>query len=275
MPPTPRPSLAVITFNDVPAVNHTFKYDWLGRMAIADRDRYCARHGYDFVSEVPIAPDRPACWAKIPAILNAFQTHEWVLWADSDALVVNRDQAVEVFCDPTYDLIMQTHEPYYRLVGIPIAEGIRRMPINSGVFLIRASDWSRDFLRRAYARTEFVSNTEVWNGIGEQEAMIALLHDRPEDLRRIKYVDGLQCAPKLYRPGYLFMHFYGNHGAHRIPLAEAEAELAAWDSAVRTSAPLPGNFARFHWCCIQNKRADSPVFGGDLARYWYRPEDIS
>ena len=174
MPPSSRPALAVITFNDVPAVNHTFKYDVLGRMAIENRGRYCARHGYDFISDVPIARDRPACWAKIPAILDAFGTHDWVLWADSDTLVVNEAQAIEALCDPAYDLIVQTHDPYYQLLGIPVAEGRRRMPINTGVFLIRASAWAEDFLRRAYARTEFVSHAAIWDGIGEQEAMIGV-----------------------------------------------------------------------------------------------------
>lgn len=274
MPPSSRPSLAIITFNDVPTVNHTFKYDVLGRMAIENRRRYCARHGYDFISDVPIARDRPACWAKIPAILNAFRTHDWVLWADSDALVVNQSRAIEALCDPAYDLIVQTHDPYYQLLGIPVAEGRRRMPINTGVFLIRASAWAEDFLRRAYARTEFVSHGAIWDGIGEQEAMIALLHERPGDQRRIKQIDLLQCPPKFYRPGYLFMHFYGNHARHRIPLDQAEAVLAAWDRALRLSEPMSQDFARFHWCCIQNKSADRPASGGDLPRYLYRPEDI-
>jgi hypothetical protein len=268
------PKLAVITFNDVPSINHTFKYDVLGRMAIENRRRYCARHGYDFVSDVPIARDRPACWAKIPAILDAFRTHDWVLWADSDTLVIDDSRAVETYCDPAYDLIVQTHDRYYQLLGIPEAEGRRRMPINTGVFLIRASTWAADFLRRAYARTEFVSHKTVWDGIGEQEAMIALLHEAPDDLNRIKHVDLLQSPPKFHRPGTVFMHFYGNHARHRIPLTQAEALLAAWDRALRLGEPVPGDFARFHWCCIQNKRADSPVSGGDLPRYLYRPEDI-
>ena len=148
------------------------------------------------------------------------------------------------------------------------------MPINTGVFLIRASDWAINFLRRAYERTEFVTHAAVWDGIGEQEAMIALLHEAPEDLKRIKHVDLLQSPPKFHRPGTVFMHFYGNHACHRIPLDQTEALLAAWDQAMRAGAPVPRGFARFHWCCIQNKRTDNPVSGGDLGRYLYRPEDI-
>ena len=274
MPSVNRRNLAVITFNDVPAINHTFKYDVLGRMAIDNHRHYCVRHGYDFISNVPIARDRPACWAKIPAILDAFRTHDWVLWADSDTLVIDSSLAVEAFCDPAYDLIIQTHDRYFQLVGIPLAEGTRRMPINTGVFLIRASAWAEDFLHRAYARTEFVSNAAVWNGIGEQEAMIAALHDAPTDLKRIRYVDLLQGPPKLFPSGTVFMHFYGNHARHRIPLSQAEPVLAAWDRAVRSDAPPPRDFARFHWCCIQNKTADRPASGGDLPRYLYNSHDI-
>lgn len=270
-----RAGLAVITFNDVPAINYTYKYDVLGRMAVENRRRYCALHGYDFICDVPVARDRPACWAKIPAILEAFRTHEWVLWADSDVLVIEEGVAAAGFCDPEYDLIVQTHDRYYQLLGIPEAEGLRLMPINTGVFLIRASEWAADFLRRAYQRTEFVSHGAVWNGIGEQEAMIALLQERPADRQRIKHVDFLQSPPKFYRPGYLFMHFYGNHARHRIPPAVCGAVVAAWARAVRLGLPLPRDFARFHWCCIQNKHADGPVRGGDLGRYLYRPEDIA
>jgi hypothetical protein len=79
---------AVITFNSIPAVNLSYKYDRLGRMAIENRRLYCERHGYTFVSEVPIEADRPACWAKIPAMLDAFAAHRWVLWA-SPSKVIN------------------------------------------------------------------------------------------------------------------------------------------------------------------------------------------
>ena len=43
------------------------------------------------------------------------------------------------------------------------------------------------------------------------EAMIALLHEQPDDQRRIRHVDFLQAPPKFHRPGFMFMHFYGNH----------------------------------------------------------------
>jgi hypothetical protein len=267
-------NVAVITFNAVPAVSRTFKYDRLGRMALENRRRYCERHGYDFISDVAIASDRPACWAKIPAILEAFHAHEWVLWADSDALTGHDAGGIEPFLDPSCDVIVQAHDRYYQRLGISVAEGKRRMPINTGVFLIRATAWSASFLRRAYARTEFVSRGEIWDGIGEQEAMTALLHEAPDDLGRVKYVEGLQAPPRFHEPGTRFMHLYGNHARHRVPPAECAEILDRWESAIHLGEPLPKDAIRFHWCCIQNKDPTDPVTGGDLRRYLYEPLDL-
>ena len=58
-------------------------------MAVENQRLYCARHGYDFVSEAPIARDRPACWAKIPApCWTPSRPTKWALWADSDTLIL-------------------------------------------------------------------------------------------------------------------------------------------------------------------------------------------
>ena len=271
----PRSDLAVVTFNKVPAVNHTFKYERLGRMALENRRQYCARHGYRFVSEAPAADDRPVCWAKIPALLKAMEAHPWVLWADSDTLIFNRASPLDRFCDPEYDLIVQSHEQFYRFIGMPLEQGLDRMPINTGVFLLQSTAWSRRFLQESYAQTQYVTGGAVWDGIGEQEAMIDLLRRHPQDRRRIKYVDGLQNHPRFYRDGDSFVHFYGNHAHHRIAPATCDEVFGRWDAANCSGAPYPADLARFHWCCIQNKRPGSPVIRGDLAHYLYRPEDIA
>ena len=266
--------IAVITFNDIPPRNPTFKYLVLGQLALENRRSWCGRHGYDLIETVPIARDRPACWAKIPAILAAFETHDWVLWADSDTLVAEPDARIEPFLDPGRDMVVQSHERFDRHVGLSPEEGRRRMPINTGVFLMRATDWARDFLRRTYEQTQFVTRGPVWDGIGEQEAMIALLRGAPADLERIGYVERLQMAPRFYQRGDTFVHFYGNHARHLIAPDECTAVLNRWTQAVREGGALPRGLARFHWCCIQNKEPGELARGG-LAAFFYRPEDIA
>lgn len=275
MPPARPQDIAVITFNDVPPHNPTFKYDVLGCMAIENHRRYCERHGYAFISDVPVARDRPACWAKIPALLQAIETHRWVLWADSDTLIFAADWPVHALCDDDYDLIVQSHDAFFRYIGVPLAEGRARMPINTGVFLLRSSAWSRAFLRRAYAQTQFVSDDAMWNGIGEQEAMIALLRQNPRDQERIKYVTGLQNHPRFYQPGDLFVHFYGNFAPHRISPGDCAEVIGRWQTALRHDLPFPPDRARFHWCCIQNKQADARLVRGNLAHYLYDAADLA
>lgn len=266
--------IAMITFNDVPAINTSLKYEVLGELAIENHRRYCARHGYRFISDVPIARDRPACWAKIPAILAAFEEHEWVLWADSDTLIFDR-RPLDRFLVPDHDMVVQSHDAFFRLIGVPIEQGMARMPINTGVFLMRRSAWSRDFLERAYAQTGFVTGGAIWDGIGEQEAMIAVLNQTPADRARIAHVDGLQNHPALYRPGDMFVHFYGNHARHRIPTDQCREVIGRWEDAVLNDRPLPDDIARFHWCCIQNVSPDQPVVRGDLDHFLYQPRHIA
>ena len=70
----------------------------------------------------------------------------------------------------------------------------------------------------------------------------------------IKHVEHIQNHPKFYRAGDLFVHFYGNHAPCRIPPEECEEVFRRWEDANRQGAPFPADRARFHWCCIQNKR---------------------
>lgn len=266
--------LTVVTFNDVPPVNYTLKYEVLGPMAVDNHRAYCERRGYGFTCEVPLARDRPACWAKIPALLEALDHSRWALWADSDTLITDPSLSLEPFLDDGYDLIFQSHEQFFSFIGVPLGAGLARMPINTGVFFVRSSTWSRRFLAEAYEQRRFVSEGEPWDGIGEQEAMTAVLLRNRNSWARVKYVTGLQNHPRFYRPGDCFLHFYGNHARHRVGLLECEEVIGRWGVAARRAGVLPEDRARFHWCCIQNKAPGLAPERGDLGRYLYRREDI-
>ena len=148
--------LAVVTFNEVPDSPLTFKYDVLGELSLRNHRQYCEAHGYTFISESPIDRSRPVCWSKLSAVYEALQTHEWVLWADSDTLIFDMAARLEDFCDSRYDLVVQEQEHWWKLIGLE--KGTERFPINSGVFLIKSSPWSLKFLAASYAETRFVTN---------------------------------------------------------------------------------------------------------------------
>ncbi|MEJ8847860.1 hypothetical protein [Variovorax rhizosphaerae] len=267
--------VAVATFNVVPAQNLTAKYDRLGEMGLVNRRMWCRRHGYPLVDSAPLPGGRPACWGKLALLAQTLGRHEWVLWADSDALVLELDLGIERFCDGDFDLVTQSMDGVHAAAGVPIEMGRARWPVNTGVFLLRSSDWTLDLLRRADAKTHLVQAPargpwDIWDGIGDQEALIEALQERPDDLRRVSVVDGLQAHPRLYRPGRdLFVHFWGNHAAHRIPPAEAERTLDMWELAVQRGGPFPADLPTFHWACIQNRAADVPFNRGGPERFLY------
>ena len=266
--------VAVVTLNHIPQCNLTFKYERLGAMALENQRQYCARHGYAFLHEHEVTLERPAAWAKIPAILKALEDHDWVLWCDSDVLICDVTKRIENLCDDRFDLITQSLDKYFEYLNVSSAEGRKIMPLNSGVMLVRSSAWTKEFLWQAYQQEDLISVAEIWNGVADQEAMTAVLRERPSDLSRIKYVDRLQCHPKFYCPGFFSVHFYGNHGRHRIPTAQCESVLRRWEKAVRSGLPLPSDRARFHWCCIQNKNRSVSVDRGNPHRFLYQLGEI-
>src|SRR5262249_34996202 len=129
--------IALVTFNDIPAHSLTYKYDVLGELSLENHRTYCAAHGYNFLGRASIDRSRPACWSKLSAVYSALQTHDWVLWADSDTLIFDMGARLEDLCDPRYDLIVQEQEHWWKLIGLD--NGTERFPINSGVFLIKSS----------------------------------------------------------------------------------------------------------------------------------------
>ncbi len=267
--------LVVVTFNVVPHQNLTAKYNRLGEMGLANRRMWCRRHGYPLVEAAPPRDGRPACWGKLAVVQDLLAQYEWVLWADADALVLDLDLRADRFCDDRFQLVTQSMDAVHAAAGLAPELGRARFPVNTGVFLLRSSDWARDLLHRADAKTHLVASPSpgpwsVWDGIGDQEALTEALRERPEDLARVATVDGLQCHPRLHRPGSdLFIHFYGNHAAHRIPPGEAESVISRWEGAVARGGPFPADLATFHWACIQNTSSEIPFDRGGPERFLY------
>jgi hypothetical protein len=112
-------------------------------------EAYAARHGYDLVlSTEPIAPERPPAWQKIALVRRLLDSYEEVLWVDADAIFLDISQDVADLVRPGKDLYLVEQ----------VWEGGRARSANTGVFLIRATDWSRSFLDRVWAAEQWVDH---------------------------------------------------------------------------------------------------------------------
>ncbi len=170
-------------------------------IALKNKQTYCEVHGYDFICEKEhLDPERPIVWSKIPLILKVMENpqNQWIFWTDADALIMNMAFDLEGLINENYDLIVS--KDFYFL--------------NCGHFLIKNSEWSRQFLVNAYNHTECMSD-----GFQEQAAIAKEL-EQPHNASKTKIIpqrlfnsyaeevigDLLQST---YQKGDFILHFAG------------------------------------------------------------------
>jgi hypothetical protein len=215
---------------------------------------YSRRHGYAFYDDVPPLSGRPACWSKLTVLAKALERHEWVFWVDADAVAQPGATALEPLIPASGDLVCEDPATFLAWLGLDPATGRKLQPVHTAVFGLRRSVWSQNLIAAAWARDEWISTAEPWNGVGEQEAINAVLKRAPALTLRLRYVTGLQAPPALIGPETRFVHFYADRAQARWPRGACEAVLAhyadmiaAQGSAAVAMPPL----MLVHWCAIQ------------------------
>ena len=132
-------------------------YRKLGNLTVPIMQKYASKHGYDLiVSNNKWTPeDRPFAWEKLGFLNYLSHGYDWVLWVDVDTLIVDFSYRIEDFID----------DNFYCVVGFSHQE-------ETGVFLIKNSQESRELLGKAYAKTEFIND-----GGWEQTAIKHVLYE--------------------------------------------------------------------------------------------------
>ena len=251
--------IAIVSFNHCPAGHATLKYTRLGVVAGNALARYAARHTYVLRNSTPDLNQRHACWAKIPALLAALQDHPAAIWVDSDALVSNPELRLEDMLPDGDDLVFQQPERLFAPFGPHPTLNRQRQPINTGVFMVRRSQWTLDLLSRAYAHSKPVAPNTAWNGLGDQEAITLELAKRPDPFAGVAWVHGLQTLPQDHCHDALFVHFYGDHGDGKLPAAMCHDVVERLGPQLERFLKEPAKMALLHWCAIQNLSPDGAV----------------
>ena len=82
-----------------------------------------------------LADERPPSWSKILAAKHYLKDHDWVMWLDADTIVTNPEIRLESL------LPRSTSGPDF---VITVDGG----GYNAGIWLLRSTAWSYDFLDR-------------------------------------------------------------------------------------------------------------------------------
>lgn len=181
---------------------------WDPSSSLSDKARYSKSQGYawygyagledlfrrepQLVEVVPMPRRRLGAWAQQMAMIPAVSRHAWALWLDCDTSIwdtsfqlrslIDRMAAAGAFLLCAHDGAHEhkSHE-LVKFGGPPKAPALRHLPsgvaLNSGVFLLRGGNVSREFLRLALD-PDYEAPAFSW--IYGQGTMTVLLALRPE-----------------------------------------------------------------------------------------------
>lgn len=109
-----------------------------------NRVHYAEKHGYTLYNASNLVDStRPASWFKILAVKEAFRNGcDWVFWMDSDSLIMNSEIRLE-------DILPSELDKDFVLA-------IDLKGYNAGMWMLRKSKWSTDFLDNWWSKTEYI-----------------------------------------------------------------------------------------------------------------------
>ncbi|WP_395689821.1 putative nucleotide-diphospho-sugar transferase [Aestuariivirga sp.] len=138
------------------------RFSQIGDLSAQTLCAYGKRYGFSVQIEPEVAINRQPAWHRVRYIPELFKKgYEYVMWLDADALFARYDLDIRTVINGISDLYLVQHD----------IEGQRPTPVpNTGVMLIRNSQWSVDLFNTLWNMTEFLEHYWWENG-----ALIKLL----------------------------------------------------------------------------------------------------
>lgn len=135
----------------------------VGNITYPILQKYAEKHGYHAHCITERNSDRHPVWDKVKIIRDNLDKYDWLMYVDADTLITNHTIKLEDIIDDSFDLI--------------ISRDVN--DINSGVFFIKSSEWSKKYLDDVWG---IDPRHPIYNNIcrfdttqGEQRAMIACI----------------------------------------------------------------------------------------------------
>ena len=191
-----------------------------GKFAEAINKKYCEEKGYlyycekDTVKITTALKDRAATWYKPILIREVLETYnpDYVLFLDIDAVVSDSNQLIESFIDENYNLIFTEDVGHHSVV-------------NAGVFILKNTEWSKNFLQVWYFSAEkFKGNdsrdlsiTEdslekvgyFKNALWHDQTCLTILYESKQDLKdNLKIISNRFLNHNEYNQGNFIFHAY-------------------------------------------------------------------
>lgn len=204
-------------------------YSLLGKI------RYCMKRGYDLICDESVYDSsRPAAWSKINLLLKTLNDYHFVLWIDADTYIMNKERKVE-------DYIVNNDMLSNREMMISKDEFM----LNTGVWLIRNTDFSRKFLSEIYKQNEFIEH-----GNWEQTACIQLYEQNFENAKE-KITTPFHKDINSYWYNFVWEDFIIHFPGCR-KLAQLELVMEMYNPEKRWDETEENWWNRIHWIMFES-----------------------
>ncbi|KAG6550630.1 hypothetical protein Mapa_007727 [Marchantia paleacea] len=200
---TPRKyHFAMVTCSDGSKTIPHRSFEGLMDLVTPNKQSYVERHGYDFIDASDVLDrNRPPSWSKILAMKKHLPNYEWVFWNDADSVVTNPSITLEGIIDSIVGDLDWQHMP--DLIVTKDVTGV-----NAGMFFMRNTEWSRQFLDLWWNQTSFVEPFGLCKS-GDNSALKHIIATMPEAERRQHVrIPPMQCVfnSNLWRPSWRNSH---------------------------------------------------------------------
>jgi hypothetical protein len=262
--------------------SYTSNYSAFAALTIPHMEEYAERHGYEFRAVQNDDCDRKGGWIKIEPIREALAAgFDFVFWVDIDALVVRKDVDIRIAAKPGADLHMAWHDQGAIRFGDPAH-------FNSGVMLIRSSDWARDFFMRVWETGQlqhaWADQATILHLSGYDD-ILRLGAARPEERKHVATLDtawnsivGIEVADDP------IIHHYAGIPDDEVRLGLMAADAATIDLRLKKTREFRRAFLEQlgHWrlstklAVVRNTSGGVTLVGFPslvtvwLARYWVK-----
>ncbi|MFH1758974.1 MAG: putative nucleotide-diphospho-sugar transferase [Patescibacteria group bacterium] len=158
------------------------KYEKIGRLCLLSLKKYAQQYGYDVKVINEIVSNRPPFWNKVLIAKKLLgENYDFVFWMDADALFTRFDKNIADEIEPNKDLY---------ITSINDDDGTTLL---TGVFLIRNSQWSKDFLNQVWSMQNY--SKHLWHENAAFIDVLGLANQLPPIQKKLFPISAFQKKP--------------------------------------------------------------------------------
>ncbi|KAI9498671.1 galactosyl transferase GMA12/MNN10 family-domain-containing protein [Zychaea mexicana] len=176
-------------------------------LSAINKRKYAEKHNHSFVPrsiEFAQQRGRKTVWGKVDAVQNVLPHYDWIFWTDMDCVIMNSEQSLNDLLDKLRNEYPEGKDAFDKNVDFIASRPPRDPMLNAGVFFLRNTEWSMQFLNEVQDFKEWYNKRPSY----EQGAMADVANKYKSHVYLLyPDVHTFNTFPKFYSPGDFIVHY--------------------------------------------------------------------